>query len=73
MPPNMKNINNFTQLKNGSVDLTFAREITHQKALRAVWVQYAEYSGHFSIHSAYLLTSQSENKKLSWSVWILIK
>ena len=26
----------------------------------------------FSIHSTYLLKSQSENKKLSWSVWIEI-
>ena len=26
----------------------------------------------FSIHSAYLLKSQSENKKSSWSVWIWI-
>ena len=26
----------------------------------------------FSIHSAYLLKSQSENRKLSWSVWIII-
>ena len=24
----------------------------------------------FSIHSAYLLESQSENNKLNWSVWI---
>ena len=34
------------------------------KALCAVWVQYAECSGHFQY------TSQSENKKLIWSVWI---
>ena len=27
----MKNINNFTQWKNGTVDVTFARAITHQK------------------------------------------
>ena len=33
MSINMKNINNFTQLKNGSVDVTFEREITHQKHL----------------------------------------
>ena len=61
--------------KNGSVDVTFARAITHQKHLAR--------SGHslgavrgvqwtFSIHSAYLLKSQSENKKFSWSVWIVI-
>ena len=33
MPLNMKNINNFTQWKNGSVDVTFKSEITHQKHL----------------------------------------
>ena len=27
----------------------------------------------FSINSAYLLKSQSENKKFSWSVWIIFK
>ena len=72
----MKNINSFTQWKNGSVDVTFARAITHQKHLaqsgsslgavhRVQWT--------FSIHSAYLLKSQSENKKFSWSVWIIFK
>ena len=55
--------------------MTFAPEITHQKHLvlsgrilgavrRVQWT--------FSIHSAYLLKSQSESKKLSWSVWISI-
>ena len=29
----MKNINNFTHWKNGSVDVTFAHEIMHQKHL----------------------------------------
>ena len=29
----MKNISNFTQWKNGSVDVTFTRAITHQKHL----------------------------------------
>ena len=29
----MKNVNNFTQWKNGSVDVTFARSIMHQKHL----------------------------------------
>ena len=53
--------------------VTFAREITHeithQKHLGAVrGVQWT-----FSIHSAYLLKSQSENKKLIWSVQIFIK
>ena len=60
--------------KNGSVDVTFANAITHQKHLaqsgrslgavrRVQWT--------FSIHSAYLLKSQSENKKFSWSVWMI--
>ena len=42
----MKNINNFTQWKNGSVDVTFAHDHA-PKAPRAVWAQYAEFSGHF--------------------------
>ena len=29
----MKNINNFTQWKNGSVDVTFTHAVTHQKHL----------------------------------------
>ena len=33
MPLNMKNINNFTKRKNGSVDVTFVHAITHQKHL----------------------------------------
>ena len=33
MPLNIKNINNFTQWKNGSVDVTFTHAITHQKHL----------------------------------------
>ena len=33
MPLNIKNINNFTQWKNGSVDVTFTHVITHQKHL----------------------------------------
>ena len=42
----MKNINNFTQWKNGSVDVTFTRD--HAPiAPRAVWAQYAECIGHF--------------------------
>ena len=33
MPLNMKNINNFIQWKNGSVDVTFTRAIMQQKHL----------------------------------------
>ena len=39
------------------------------RGLGTVWrVQWT-----FSIHSVYLLKSQSENKKLSWCVWIVVK
>ena len=59
--------------KNGSV-VTFAHAIMHQKHLaqsgrslgtvrRVQWT--------FSIHSAYLLKSQSENNKFSWKVWMI--
>ena len=37
MPLNMKNINNFTQWKNGSVDVTYMHAITHQKLLAQSW------------------------------------
>ena len=70
MPLNMKNINNFTQWKNGSVDVTFTRAITHQKHL-AQSGRSTRSAVDISIHSAYLLKSQSEIKKLSWSVWII--
>ena len=33
----MKNINNFTQWKNGSVDVKIMRVITHQKLLVQSW------------------------------------
>ena len=33
MPLNMKNIDNFTQWKNGSVNVTFTHAITYQKHL----------------------------------------
>ena len=33
MPLNMKNINSFTHWKNGPVDVTIMRAITHQKHL----------------------------------------
>ena len=72
----MKNINNFTQWKNGSVDVTFARAITHQKHLVQSGRSLGAVRGvqwTFSMHSAYLLKSQLESKKLSWSVWIFFK
>ena len=76
MPLNMKNINNFTQWKkNGSVDVTFARATMHQKHLAQSGRSLGAVRGvqwTFSIHSAYLLKSQSENKKFSCSVWIAI-
>ena len=72
----MKNINNFTQWKNGSVDVTFARATTHQKHLAQSGRSLGAVRGvqwTFSIHSAYLLKSQSENKTFSWSVWNIEK
>ena len=64
---NMKNINNFTQWKIESVDVTITFTITQKKhslgAVRGVHCT-------LSIHCGYLLKSQSENKKSSWSVWI---
>ena len=75
MPLNKKNINKFYPVKkNGSVDVTFARAITHQKHLKQSGRSLGAVRGvqwTFSIHSAYLLKSQSENKKFSWSVWII--
>ena len=71
MPQNMKNINNFTQWKNGSVDVMSTSAITQQNTSRSLGtargVQWT-----FLINSAYLLKNQSENKKLSWNVWIWI-
>ena len=75
----MKNVNNFTQWKKwiGRCDVR-ARDHA-PKAPRAVWAQSGRSLGAvrgvqwtFSIHSAYLLKSQSESKKLSWSVWMYI-
>ena len=63
----------FRRDKNGSVDVTFERVITHQKYL----TQSGRSSGAvrgvqwtFSMHSANLLKSQSEKKKFCWIVWI---
>ena len=41
MQLNMKNINNFTQRKNGSVDVTITHVITQQKRTRIVRAQYS--------------------------------
>ena len=52
-----------------------SHEITHQKHLTQSGRSLGAVRGvqwTFSIHSAYYLKSQSENKKLSWSVWIEI-
>ena len=56
--------------------MTFALAITHQKHLAQSGRSVGAVRGvqwTFSIHSAYLLKSQSENKKFSWSVWITCK
>ena len=55
--------------------MTFARAITHQKHLVQSGRSLGAVRGvqwTFSIYSVYLLKSQSENKKFSWSVWINI-
>ena len=52
--------------------MTFARAITHQKHLAQSRRSLGAVRGvqcTFSIHSAYLLKSQSANKKFSFSVW----
>ena len=48
MPLNMKNINNFTQCKNRSVNVTITRDHA-SKASHAVWVQYVECIVHFTL------------------------
>ena len=60
---NLKNINNFTQWKNGSVDVTFTRAITHQKHLKQSG-RTTRSAVDISIHSAYLLQSQSREHKI---------
>ena len=65
----MKNINNFTsekitQLMWGS----HARSCTKSTLCSLGAVRGVQWT--FSTHSTYLLKSQSENKKSSWSVWI---
>ena len=67
---NMKNINNFTQWKKMDQSMwrsrAWSRTKSTSRSLGAVrGVQWT-----FSIHSTYSIKSQSENKKLSWSVWI---
>ena len=69
MPLNMKNINNFTQWKNVSVDVTFTPAIMHQinnLALsgRSTWSA-ADIFNTLRVFTKELI----ENKKLGWSVW----
>ena len=68
----MKEINTFTQCKNGSVNVTSMHAFMYQKLLAQAGRSYVECRWTFSIHSKYLLKKQSENKKSSWSVWINI-
>ena len=72
MPLNMKNINNFTQWKNGSVDMTFARAIKHQKHLAQ--------SGRCTpsavdiFNTLRVFTEEPfREQNLSWSVWMCFK
>ena len=67
----MKNITWTTLLseKNGSVDVMFAREITHQKHLTQS--RRCTRSAVDIFNTLRVFTkSQSKGKKLSWSVWI---
>ena len=68
MPLNMKNINNFTQWKNGSIDLTIARANMQQKHLAQ-----SRCSTHctFSIHFAYLLKVKYFHEAKDWIVLFL--
>ena len=79
MPLNIKNISNFTQWKKWISRCDVRARDHAPKAPRAVWAQSGRSLGAvrgvqwtFSIHSAFLLKSQSETKKFSWSVWIWI-
>ena len=68
MPLNMKNINNFTKWKKWiSWCDVHARSRTNSTSRSLGAVHRVHWT--FSIHSAYLLKSQSENKKSSWNVW----
>ena len=60
----MKNINNFTQWKKMDQSMWRSRARSRTKSTsRSLGAVLAQYT--FSIHSAYLLKSQSENKKFS--------
>ena len=71
----MKNINNFTQLKKKGISRCDVRARDHApKALRAVWAQSwrSTRSAVDIFNTLCVFTkSQSENKKFSWSVWIV--
>ena len=69
MALNLKNINNFTQWEKWISRLwrSCARSRTKSTSRSLGAVRGVQWT--FSIHSAYLLKSQSDNKKLSWSVW----
>ena len=69
-------INIFTQWKKWISLGAVVCAIMHQKHLAQSGRSLGAVHGvqwTFSIHSAYLLKSQSENKKFSWSVWIYFK
>ena len=73
MPLTLKNINNFTQWKKMDQCDVNPRAITHQKHLAQSGRSTQSAVDIFNtlhVFKYYLLTSQSENKKLSWRVWI---
>ena len=70
-PLSMKSDNKFTQWKKWISQLMFMFAFMHQKQHCILGTVRGMHDA-FSIHSMYLLTSQSENKKLSRSVWMYI-
>ena len=67
----MKNINNFTQWKKWSVDVTYARAITHQKHLAQSWRSTRSAVDIFNTLRVFT-KEPIRDKKLSWSIWIKI-
>ena len=68
---NMKNTNNITQWKNGSVYVTITRGITQQKHLAQ--------SGHSTQSALYIFNTLCvftkepiREQEISWSVWIMV-
>ena len=66
----MKNINNFTQWKNGSLSVTFARAITHQKHLAQSGRSMQSAVDIFNTLRLFTKEPIREQEIISWNVWI---